>query len=166
MSRVTGGERSLNDGLLRSEIAGANLFLLNPSGVLFGPDATLDVSGSFHVGTADFLRMADGTQFFADLSRQSTLTVAPPTAFGFLGPAPTPITTQESVLKVPERKTLSVVSGDIDIAGGSLGQLVAPGGGIHLASVASAGEVPLSLSEFPPRHLSAPGRGQTLPPCI
>jgi filamentous hemagglutinin family protein len=52
VGRVTGGQQSVIDGLLRSEILGANLYLLNPSGVLFGPNASLDVSGSFHVSSA------------------------------------------------------------------------------------------------------------------
>jgi filamentous hemagglutinin family protein len=63
LSRVTGGQPSAIDGVLRSEIAGANFYLLNPSGVLFGPQARLEVSGSFHVSTADVLRLADGTTF-------------------------------------------------------------------------------------------------------
>ena len=45
LSRVTGGQPSAIDGLLRSEIPGANLYLLNPSGVLFGPNIRLEVSG-------------------------------------------------------------------------------------------------------------------------
>src|SRR2546423_866012 len=49
LSRVTGGQQSMIDGRLQSTIPGANLYLLNPSGVLFGPNATLDISGSFHV---------------------------------------------------------------------------------------------------------------------
>src|SRR5439155_17967956 len=102
LSRVTGGQRSDIDGTLRSEISGANLYLLNPSGVLFGPNASLDVSGSFHVSTADYLRLADGARFSAHLSDTSVLTVAPPEAFGFLGPAPAPISVSGSTLAVPE----------------------------------------------------------------
>ena len=113
VSRVTGGQQSVIDGLLRSEILGANLFLLNPSGVLFGPNASLDVSGSFHVSTADFLRFADGAKFFANLGQESVLTVASPAAFGFLGSNPARIAIQGSSLQVREGKALSVVGGDI-----------------------------------------------------
>src|SRR5947199_330976 len=53
LSRVTGGQRSEIDGRIRSEIPGANLYLLNPSGIMFGSNASLNVSGSFHMSTAD-----------------------------------------------------------------------------------------------------------------
>jgi filamentous hemagglutinin family protein len=111
VSRVTGGQPSAIDGVLRSEIVGANFYLLNPSGVMFGPNATLDVSGSFHVSTADFLRFADGAKFFANLGQESLLTVASPAAFGFLGNNPAAITIQGSSLKVSEGKAMSVVGG-------------------------------------------------------
>src|SRR5712691_9980294 len=117
VGRVTGGNQSLVDGALRCEIPDANLFLLNPSGVKFGPNATLDVKGSFHVSTADYLRMADGAKFSANLSQDSVLTVAPPAAFGFLGENPAPITIQGSSLEVPTGETLSVIGGDIEIKG-------------------------------------------------
>jgi filamentous hemagglutinin family protein len=113
VGRVTGGEPSLIDGRLRSEIAGASLFLLNPNGVMFGPKASLEVSGSFHVSTADFLRFADGAKFSAHLGQESMLTVAPPTAFGFLGNNPAAITMQGSSLKVADGKALSVVGGTL-----------------------------------------------------
>ena len=153
LSRVTGGQPSSIDGVLQSEITGANLYLLNPSGVLFGPNASLNISGSFHVSTADFLRFADGTTFSAHLGEKSTLTVAAPAAFGFLGNSPAPITIQGSALQVPDGNTLSVVGGDITLVGGPLTAdgvptLGASGGRVQLASVASPGEVgfnPLDL---------------------
>jgi filamentous hemagglutinin family protein len=138
LSRVTGGVRSDIYGTLRSTIDGANLYLFNPSGVVFGPNASLDVSGSFHVSTADYLGFGNGAEFHADLSKGSTLTVAEPAAFGFLGDNPAAISFDQSSLQVPEDETLSVIGGDINVEGGSLN---APGGQINIASVASPGEV-------------------------
>lgn len=57
---------------------------------------------------------------------------------------------QESVLQVPTGKTLSLIGGDIEIIGGSLGFLAAPGGRIQLASVASPGEVLFNPLELAP----------------
>src|SRR5687768_11874824 len=49
ISRVTGGDVSNIDGTLASRVGQANLYFLNPAGVIFGPNAKLDVPGSFHV---------------------------------------------------------------------------------------------------------------------
>jgi filamentous hemagglutinin family protein len=136
--RVTGGSPSSIDGLLRSSIPGANLYLLNPRGVLFGPNASLDVSGSFHVSTADVLRLADAGSFHANPAVPSVLTVAPPSSFGFLTTSPASISIRGSMLQVPTGRNLSVVGGDIDTAGATL---MAPSGRISLTSVASPGDV-------------------------
>jgi filamentous hemagglutinin family protein len=147
LGRVTGGQQSVIDGLLRSAIPGGNLFLLNPSGVLFGPNASLDVSGSFHISTADYLRLADGGTFAANLAENSVLTVAPPAAFGFLREKPAGIAVQGSTLQVPADQTVSVVGGKIEVVRGSLS---APSGQVHIASVASAGEVvPRAAEQVP-----------------
>src|SRR5512145_107188 len=155
LSRVTGGTRSEIDGTLRSTISGANLYLLNPSGILFGPNAQLDVSGSFHATTADYIGLADGTRFNAvPSSADNLLTTAPPAAFGFLTSNPAPIDVQTfafdevtgllKTLQVPAGKTLSFVGGPInlDAAPGAEagGFLFAPGGRINLVSVASPGD--------------------------
>jgi filamentous hemagglutinin family protein len=142
LSRVTGGSPSIIDGLLRSQIPGGHLYLFNPSGVVFGPNASLDVSGSLHVSTADYMRLADGARFSAHLSETSTLSVAPPAAFGFLGPSLARIDILGSTLEVSAGQTLSVVGGDIGTTSVlSTPKLSAPAGRIHLVSVASSGEV-------------------------
>jgi filamentous hemagglutinin family protein len=154
IGRVTGGQRSVVDGLIRSEIAGANLFLLNPAGVLFGPNASLDVKGSFHVSTADYLKFADGAMFHADLARQSVLTTAPVSAFGFLRQNPAGIDVVQSSLQVPENQTLSLIGGNINVIGDpfftsqGIPTLFAPAGEIQLASIASPGEVPLAVQDL------------------
>jgi filamentous hemagglutinin family protein len=82
ISRVTGGEPSRIDGVLRSTVGQADFYFINPSGIAFGPNARVDVPGSLHVGTAHELRFADGSTFSADISAKGTLTTAPPEAFG------------------------------------------------------------------------------------
>jgi filamentous hemagglutinin family protein len=145
IGRVTGGEMSNIDGVLRSTIDSANLFLLNPAGVLFGPNASLDIKGSFHVSTADYIRLGEDGIVHADISKESLLTIAPPSAFGFLSGNPASITIEESKLIVPEDTILSVVGGDVQVEGATL---EAPSGQINLASVASMGEVPVNLSDL------------------
>ncbi|WP_268258824.1 two-partner secretion domain-containing protein [Candidatus Contendibacter odensensis] len=138
MGRVTGGQSSFIDGTIRSTIPGANLYLLNPAGVLFGEHATLDVPGSVHVSTADDVRLSDGGRFDARSPANSVLTVAPVAAFGFLGDMPGKITATGSFLQVPEGQTLSLIGGDISLSNATL---YAPAGRINLAAVGSAGEV-------------------------
>lgn len=97
LGRVTGGQVSNISGTIKTTGFGkASLYLMNPAGWVFGPTASLNVGGSFHVSTADYLKFADGAKFHADLSKQSTLTSAPVSAFGFLSQNPGGISTQSS----------------------------------------------------------------------
>ncbi len=143
IGRVTGGEVSMIDGELRSD---ATLFLLNPQGLVFGPGATLNIDGSFHASTADVLHFADGAELSTELSTQPRLTVAAPSAFGFLSGNPSSIRVRGSELAVREGNALSLVGGDMTITGdGDLSSgtssLLAPRGVINLTSVGSSGEV-------------------------
>lgn len=89
IGRVTGGNASNIDGLLRSTVPGANLYLMNPHGVIFGANAQLDVQGAFHVGTGEALMFTDGKAFSAVPGAAAPiLSMALPEQFGFLGAAP------------------------------------------------------------------------------
>jgi filamentous hemagglutinin family protein len=137
ISRVTGGNPSFIDGRLSTTIQEANMYFLNPAGVMFGSNASLDVSGSFHVSTADYLVLGDSGRFDAAQAGNSILTVAHPSAFGFLGENRADITIEGSFLEVPEGKKLSVTGGNVEITDGGL---FAPGGEIDITSIASYGE--------------------------
>ncbi|OQY57059.1 MAG: hypothetical protein DRR08_02210 [Candidatus Parabeggiatoa sp. nov. 2] len=175
LARVTGGSRSFIDGTLASKIEGANLYLLNSSGILFGKNARLSISGSFHASTADTLHLKDGGRFTVTQPGNSLLTVAQPSAFGFLDNNPGGgITIEGSYIKVPDGKEISLIGGDLRI---EKGRLHARSGRINLASAASAGKVipqsaglimesfkkqgTITISQFPPQP--EPNEGSPYP---
>lgn len=143
-TRITGGLPSNIDGTIACTIPNADFYLINPAGVIFGPDAALDVKGSFTVTTADYLKHADGTRFDAR-SPMPVLSTAAPAAFGFLAAAPAGVSVQGSAsqtpsLAVPQGKGLSLVAGPLSIRHG---QLLAPAGSVNLLAVGSPGQAEL-----------------------
>jgi filamentous hemagglutinin family protein len=171
LARVTGGVPSTIDGLLSSQIAGADLFLVNPQGVMFGENARLDVNGSFYATTADGVRLGTSGDFAATNPGSTVLSVEPPAAFYFLGNGPVaPIMVNEPLLIVPEGETLGLIGGDLTVLGqdhagepvGEFSTLVASGGKVVLSSVASSGEVdlggnPTGFDGLGAIRLAAPG---------
>ncbi len=143
IGRVTGGGVSQIDGGLISDIPGASLWLINPAGMLFGPNAWIDVDGAVHVGTADRALFTDGSRFDALTPGGSTLTMAAPEGFGFLGGPAAAVQVDNAWLQVADGETLSLVGGGIRLtqAGGDPGSLNAPGGRIDLVAVQGNGEV-------------------------
>ncbi len=152
IGRVTGGDVSRIDGTVYSDISGADLFLLNPAGIIIGPDAFLDVTGSFHISTADFLQMGDSDRFYALPTAGEVLSAAPPTAFGFLE-GDTGRIVVDSDLTVGEPgfgESLSIVGGDVEING----WLTAADGRIQVESRAPGATAPLltpdTVESLPP----------------
>ncbi|MCC5599735.1 filamentous hemagglutinin N-terminal domain-containing protein [Nostoc favosum] len=151
ISRVTGASASMIDGVIKAN-GSANLFFLNPNGIIFGPNAQLDIKGSFLASTANRLKFADGAVFSA-FPPQSTplLTVSVPIGLQFQGTA-AGIRVEGSDLEVQPGKTLALVGGDLTLQGGERGALEQPnlaalGGRIELASVAGVGEVSLNQKD-------------------
>ena len=131
ITRVTGTNSSNILGTVGVN-GSANLFLINPNGILFGPNARLDVSGSFFASTASRVVFADGNQFSATTSpNPSLLTVSVPLGVQF-GATPGQIQVQGSRLEVPSGKTLGLVGGGVTLQGATI---AAPGGRIELGSV-------------------------------
>ncbi|HKT33467.1 MAG TPA: filamentous hemagglutinin N-terminal domain-containing protein [Nitrospira sp.] len=167
LGRVTGGNPSTIFGMIQTTGFGnANLFLMNPAGFLFGPNATLNVGGMVAFTTADYLRLADGARFNAvpNAVSDALLSPAPVAAFGFLGSNPAAIAIQGSTLQVAPGQSISLVGGNqgfiatdpdtgnpIPVPGGVTmtgGKLLAPSGQINVASVAGPGEI--SAADFMP----------------
>jgi large exoprotein involved in heme utilization and adhesion len=138
---VTGGSPSSIDGTLQSTIAGANFFFINPSGVMFGPNAAVNVSGAFAVSTANSLQLADGARFVAAIDADdSLLSTAPVVSFGFLEGATGAIEVRGSLSSAPGQP-LTIIGSSVSVAEGA--HLDAPNARITLAGVAFPSEVPV-----------------------
>jgi filamentous hemagglutinin family protein len=86
INRVTGGQASHISGTIDSTgLPNATFYFINPAGIVFGPGAQVNVPAAAHFSTASDLRLADGNRFAVATPSGSTLSVAPPEAWGFLG---------------------------------------------------------------------------------
>lgn len=152
IARVTDGTSNIDGTIQTTDFGNANLFLINPSGIVFGPNGSVNVGGSLSLSTADYLRFEGTSTLFDMLSSPASLgplSVAPVVAFGFLSQnLPAPIEVQGSILQVSEGQSLSLVGGDITVQAETFedgtmqaANLLAPGGQLNLVSVASPGEV-------------------------
>jgi filamentous hemagglutinin family protein len=148
LSRVTGGSPSLINGSIFTASQQVNFFLINPSGIQFGPKAQLNVGGatrgSFVATTLDALVWADGSQFSATNpgGSNSLLTmVGDPSGF-ISSQLPKPIVGSASTLKVAENQSLLLLGGDVRWKGGLL---QARGGRVELAGIAEPGTVKLNV---------------------
>ncbi|MEK8015216.1 MAG: filamentous hemagglutinin N-terminal domain-containing protein [Candidatus Parabeggiatoa sp.] len=169
ISRVTGGQPSFIDGVLRSYVPNADLYFLNPQGIMFGPNAGINISGSLYTSTADYLKLGETGRFDVTTPSHSLLTVAPPSAFGFLEKIPASITVEGGLLVLPNEEMIDrmfkgedVVSTTLSLVGGNItikdGLILTYGNDIHLVSVASAGEVPLDPSQLTDETFAAYGK--------
>jgi filamentous hemagglutinin family protein len=156
LTRVTGINSSNILGTLGVTGGNANLFLINPNGIIFGSNARLDVGGSFTATTANAVGLGETGLFSAFEPATSNLLTVRPSALFFNAVAAGAIVNQSKAqslsgqtnslggqvgLQVPTGQTLALIGGDVAIEGGNL---TAAGGRIELGSVAGVGEVSLS----------------------
>jgi filamentous hemagglutinin family protein len=140
LSRVTGANRS--DILGRLGVLGnANLFLINPKGIVFGPNASLDVQGSFVATTANAVEFGDRGIFSASKPESPQLLNVNPSAFLFNQIPPGSITHRSAVLQVPQGQNLILLGGNVNLDGGVLRS---PSGRVELAGLAESGRVGIS----------------------
>ncbi|MEQ8382768.1 MAG: S-layer family protein [Coleofasciculus sp. A1-SPW-01] len=132
ISRVTGNTPSKINGTIKVNNA-ANLFLINPQGIVFGANAQLDVDGSFLASTANSIQFPDGREFSAtNFSTPPLLSINVPIGLQF-GSNPAPISNQSTAgLQVNSGQTLALVGGELRFPGG---HLTASQGRIELGSV-------------------------------
>ncbi len=145
IGRVTGGTASNIDGQLKTTIPNADLYLVNPAGIMFGENASLDVQGGFHASTAEQVIFSDGSQFNTDLGQTSTLSTAPVSAFGFLSDRTADIRLQGSQLATTPEQTVSLIGGNISMTDGAVIRTAA--GRFNIAATQGAGTVTMTTND-------------------
>ena len=147
ITRITGKSISNIDGIIRAN-GTANLFLINPNGIIFGENAALDIGGSFLATTASSINFNDGTKFSATQPEISPLlTINIPIGLQFGSTAETIRNQSQTAannennffgntggLQVPLGKTLALIGGNLILENGNL---TADSGRIELGSVKS-----------------------------
>ncbi|MCC5660815.1 filamentous hemagglutinin N-terminal domain-containing protein [Nostoc sp. XA010] len=156
ISRVTGGSASTIDGIIRAN-GTANLFLINPNGIIFGQNASLNIGGSFVGTTANALQFGNRGFFSAtDKNIPSPLLTINPSALlfnqinqnagiqnssvAFAGKDPAGF--DAFGLRVPDGKSLLLVGGNVSMDGGRLN---ANGGRVELGGLGEPGTVALGV---------------------
>ncbi len=153
--RITGGIPSAIDGQIRVS-GNANLFLINPNGISFGPNAKLTLGGSFFATTVDAIQFPHGERFSATIpdGRGSLLNIVGDPS-GFLASQRSiPPISVSGQLTVPFGQSLVLLGGDIQLDGtGFLPAnktpsplLGAPGGRIELGGVSGVAELGLTAN--------------------
>jgi filamentous hemagglutinin family protein len=153
LSRVTGGSVSSIDGLIFTQSGAVNLYLINPAGIVFGPNARLDIGsstrGSFVATTLDAITFPNDSQFSAtNPGTASTLLTIVGDPSGFLASQRTlpPIAATGSILGVYSGQSLLLLGGNITLDNSNVFVNFPQGGRVELGALAGAGVVGLSVN--------------------
>jgi filamentous hemagglutinin family protein len=138
LGRINGGNASVINGLLQVSGGNSNLFLLNPSGIIFGNNATLNVPAAFTATTANGLQFGNGWFSATGANDYEALNGAP-IGFAFSGSQPGAIVNAGN-LAVGLGQNLTFVGGTV----ASTGQLSAPDGQVTVSAVPGTSYVKLS----------------------
>lgn len=136
LGRVTGGTPSVINGQIQVTGSNANLFLMNPAGIVFGANASLNVPGSFTATTANAIGFQAGPNgypgawFNATGSNDYAALVGTPNGFAFSVPQPGAIV-NAGHLTVAPGQSLTLLGGTLV----NTGTLATSGGKVTVAAV-------------------------------
>ncbi|WP_414753385.1 filamentous hemagglutinin N-terminal domain-containing protein [Anabaena sp. CCY 9910] len=145
--RVTGNNPSEIFGKIETSVgSSANLFLINPKGIIFGSNSSLNLSGSFIASTANAIKFTDGELFSAtDHQSTSPLSINVPVGLQFNGTGTGIRVNKQSLsnfLQVLPGKTLALIGGNVNVDGGNL---LAFDGQIVVGGISGLGTINLDL---------------------
>jgi filamentous hemagglutinin family protein len=138
VGRIFGGDVSVIDGVLQVSGSLANLYIINPAGIVFGPNVQLNLPANFTATTADGIDFGATYLSATESNRYLTLN-GDPTGYTFSTPTPAAIENQGN-LAVGVDQTLLLIGGSVQ----NTGTLTAPSGTVALAAVPGENRVRLA----------------------
>lgn len=156
LGRVTGGNASIINGLIQISGGNSNLYLMNPAGIIFGSNASLNVPASFTATTATGIGFGNNWFNATGTNNYATL-IGTPSQFAFNLSQPGSIVNAGN-LAVAEGQNLSLIAGNTI----NTGTMTAPGGNVTIAAVPGTSLVRISQPghllnlEINPTQTSAP----------
>lgn len=130
LGRINGGDPSFINGLIKVTGGNSNLFLMNPAGIIFGPNASLNIPASFTVTTANGIGFGNNQWFNAIGNNNWASLLGKPNAFAFTLPQAGAIINAGN-LTLTSGQNLTLIGGSVI----NTGQLSAPGGNITISAV-------------------------------
>jgi filamentous hemagglutinin family protein len=160
ITRVTGTSFSDINGTINTQ--GANFLLINPNGVVFGPNTTLNVGRVFAASTANSLDFVDGSGRTVNFGTNAAgdaplLSVNPNVLFNVsrlnLGAGTGAIRNFGNLQTNNPNQYIGLVGGNVAIDGGQIPgySINAPGGRVELGGLSAPGSVGLSIDGNNPR---------------
>jgi filamentous hemagglutinin family protein len=164
LSRVNSNNPSIINGLLQVSGSNANLYLINPSGIIFGPNASLNVPAAFIATTANGVQFGNNQWFSATGSNNFASLNGNPTALAFTMNQPGGIINAGNLSVGPGQQVALVGgtvinTGTISTPGGEVTVTAVPGqSAVRLSSPGTvlSLEVPLLPSASQPNQLQLP----------
>jgi len=142
LGRVVGGDASIINGLIQVSGSNANLYLMNPAGIVFGSNAQLNVPASFFATTATGIGFGDNWFSATGVNDYAALN-ATPTTFAFTTPVLGSIVNAGSLAVAPG-KSITLQGGTVT----NTGEISAPGGQVTLSAVPGQSLVRLSQAGY------------------
>ena len=138
LGRVVGGDPSVINGLIQLTGGNSNLYIINPAGVIFGSNASLNVPASFTATTANGIQVGNSWFGMNTIASDLKNLTGTPNAFAFTSPSITNSQGQTSGvivnhgdLSVSQGKSITLVGGIVINAG----TIKSPNGNINIVAV-------------------------------
>jgi filamentous hemagglutinin family protein len=136
LGRVVGGDPSVINGLIQLTGGSSNLYIMNPAGVIFGSNASLNVPASFTATTANGIQVGNSWFGMNTIASDLKNLTGTPNAFAFTSPSTniqnqTGVIVNQGNLNVSQGKSITLVGGIVI----NTGTIQSPNGNINIVAV-------------------------------